>query len=132
VAKPSGDQPRQQVEQPFLPQTHAHFDRAKQAEASYPDLVEAVKAVPFTISTELGRAMAELPNSADVLYKLAKSPDTLAQMDKLDLKQKVQELAKFSKNLRSSQSTKAFDVTDESMSADEWAKKRNEQIRKRQ
>jgi hypothetical protein len=132
AVKPSGDQQKHQAEAPFLPPTHPHLERAKQAEAFYPDLVEAVNAVPFTISTELGRAMVELPNSADVLYKLAKNPGLLAQMDKLSLNERVHELAKLSKSLGRPQSAKAFDVTDESLSADEWAKKRNEQLRKRQ
>ena len=106
----------------FLPQTHPHFDRARQAEDLYLDLVETVKAVPFTISAEFGRHIAELPNSADVLYNLAKNPDRLKELDKMSLAQRTQELAKISKNIGDPETI---------VTADEWRKMREEQIRRR-
>jgi hypothetical protein len=122
--KPESEQ-KQQGEEPFLAQTHPHFQRAKQAESWYSDLVEAVKAVPFTISNEFGREIVELPNSADVLYKLAKNPDLLAELNKMNLKQRAPELAKISKHLDNPETTST-------LNPDEWRKKREEQLNKRQ
>jgi hypothetical protein len=125
AAKPSGDEQKRQAEEPFLPQTHAHFGRAKQAEDWYPDMVEVVKAVPFTISNDFGREIVELPNSADVLYNLAKNPERLAELNKMSAKQRTQELAKLSKNLGSAETTS-------NLTANEWRKLREAQIQQRQ
>jgi hypothetical protein len=162
AAKPSGDEQKndQQEAEPFLPSDHPHFVRAKQAEDWYPDLAAVVAAVPFPVSRGTGRAIAELDNSADVLYALCKNPQLFAALETLSPNQRVEELSRLSNNIARRSATsedgerksapkaaekyapiepvgarataRAFDVNDESLSPSEWRKKREEQIRRRQ
>jgi hypothetical protein len=163
AAKPSGDEQKndQQVEERPLPPEHEHWNRDKVARTWYRDFDATVNSVPFSVSPGTGLAIAELPNSADVLYALSKNHELLAALDTLPPNRRVGELAKISNIIAYGTPTapkdaheqsapkaaekyapiepvgarapaRAFDVNDESLSPSEWRKKRDEQIRKQE
>jgi hypothetical protein len=118
-------------------------------EQHFAQLAEAAKNVPMTPG--LARQIANLDNSAEVIVALVNRPDvaqTLCSLAPNQAKTALQELSGVVAGQQVEQpkpkqpkpkppeplvarASTAFDPNDDGMSPDEWARRRNEQVRQR-
>lgn len=127
----------------------AHLQRVMEASKRYPDWEEVGKRIVASgvdVGDREAAFIRSLPNSADVVYYLGTHPRETMALARMPSHEASRELINISHNVirqtpekRQTQapkpptpvggsSSRAFDVNDESLSEDEWMRKRNAQL----